>query len=70
MRYKLKFHKLALKEFENLPSDIKKLAKKQLRKILNFPQLGKNLTGNLKSLKKIYFNKKRIELFIISLITN
>ena len=64
MKYEIKFHPEALKEFCNLDGSIKKLVKKQLDKLKTSPFLGEEL-GNkngydLTGYRKMYAYKKQI----------
>ena len=66
MKYEIKFHPEALKEFCNLDGSIKKLVKKQLDKLKTSPFLGEEL-GNkngydLTGYKKMYACKKQIRI--------
>lgn len=62
MAYKIEFLPQAAREFEALDGSLKKLATKQLDKLVQHPELGeplgKRMGIDLTGYRKIYFGKK------------
>ena len=73
MTYKVEFHTKAMQELKNLDGSFKLMVLKQIKKIMNNPEIGQ-LLGNkagldLTGYRKIYVNKKKIRI-VYKLIEN